>query len=141
MLTAILDTSVLVSSVLVHEGIPARVYRAWTEQRYLLVTSAPQLDELAHTLSYERIRKKYQLTDEILDQLFNVLRRDATWVRGTTDPGTPVRDPNDVFVLSMAAESEADVIVSSDKDLLVLGSYRDTRILTPRQFFDLLGLD
>lgn len=44
------------------------------------------------------------------------------------------RDPNDDIVLGCAAVSGAQVIVYGDKDLLVLGSYRGIRILTPAQF-------
>ena len=139
MLTVVLDTSVLVSSVLVAKGIPAQVYRAWTEQQYLLVTSEHQLAELKHTLSYPRLRLKYQLTDSLLEQLFSALERHALWVDAVMDPEVDVRDPNDSFVLSMAAEAGVDLIVSSDKDLLVLGSFRNTRILTPRQFLEMLG--
>jgi predicted nucleic acid-binding protein len=38
------------------------------------------------------------------------------------------------MILSAAAEAEAHVLVSSDQDLLVLGSYEGTMILSPRQF-------
>jgi putative PIN family toxin of toxin-antitoxin system len=44
------------------------------------------------------------------------------------------RDPNDDMVLECAVVSGAEVIVSGDKDLLVLGSYRGIRIVTPAEF-------
>lgn len=48
-----------------------------------------------------------------------------------------MRDPNDLMILSACIEARAHVLVSSDKDLLVLGAYRDTEIVTPRQFLDI----
>lgn len=138
MLTVVLDTNVLVSSVLMTAGVPARVFRAWTENRYLLVTSELQLAELASTFGYPRLRRKYQIPDTLVDELLADLRRDAIMVAGAVDTGVPVRDPKDAFFLSMAAESGADFIVSGDKDLLVLESFRNTRIVTPRQFLDIL---
>ena len=46
------------------------------------------------------------------------------------------RDPKDDMVLECAALVEADIIVTGDRDLLVLGSYARTTILTARQFLD-----
>lgn len=44
------------------------------------------------------------------------------------------RDPADNFLLAMAQAGEADVLVTGDKhDLLSLGSFRRTRILTAWQ--------
>jgi uncharacterized protein len=47
------------------------------------------------------------------------------------------RDPKDDFILECATLGNADLIVTGDKDLLALKSYRATRILTPRQYLDL----
>lgn len=49
-----------------------------------------------------------------------------------------VRDPNDDMVVACALEADADYIVTRDKDLLSLGTYEGIRIVTPRQFLDLL---
>jgi putative PIN family toxin of toxin-antitoxin system len=136
-LAGIVDTSVLVSSVLVPAGIPARVVQAWRDARYLLITSPPQIDELRHTLSYERLRRRYNFTDSHVDGLVNLLTRDALFVPGTESlPVTALRDPNDAYLLSMVLESRADFLVSSDKDLLVLREFSGTPILYPRQFLE-----
>jgi putative PIN family toxin of toxin-antitoxin system len=44
------------------------------------------------------------------------------------------RDPNDDMILECAVASGAQVIVSGDKDLLVLGSYQGIRIMNPPEF-------
>jgi putative PIN family toxin of toxin-antitoxin system len=44
------------------------------------------------------------------------------------------RDPNDDMVLECAVLAGAQVIVSGDKDLLVMGSFRGIRIVTPAEF-------
>lgn len=44
------------------------------------------------------------------------------------------RDPNDDMFLECAARASADLLVAGDKDLLVLGSYKGTRILTPSEY-------
>ena len=40
------------------------------------------------------------------------------------------RDPDDDHVLAASLAARADLIVSGDQDLLVLGSYRDIPIIT-----------
>lgn len=46
------------------------------------------------------------------------------------------RDPKDDFILECASIGNADCIVTGDKDLLSLKTYRDIEILTPRQYLD-----
>jgi uncharacterized protein len=49
------------------------------------------------------------------------------------------RDPNDDMVIACALAGEADDVVTRDKDLLSLGAYGGIRMVTPRQFLDLLA--
>ncbi len=44
------------------------------------------------------------------------------------------RDPGDDMFLECAALSNANLLVASDKDLLTLGAYKGTRILTPSEY-------
>ena len=47
------------------------------------------------------------------------------------------RDPKDNMFLECASLAKADYLVAGDKDLLVLGSYANTRIITPLQYIQL----
>ena len=49
------------------------------------------------------------------------------------------RDPKDDKFLSLAWNSNADFIISGDKDLLVLHPFRNIQILSPSQFFEKIG--
>lgn len=44
------------------------------------------------------------------------------------------RDPGDDMFLECAALAKADLLVAGDKDLLTLGAYKGTRIVTPAQY-------
>ena len=48
------------------------------------------------------------------------------------------RDQDDNVVLATALAGQADVIVTGDADLLVLKKFRGIRILSPRQFLEVL---
>ena len=48
------------------------------------------------------------------------------------------RDPDDDMVLATAIAAQADLILTGDEDLLVLAEHGGIRILSPRQFVELL---
>jgi hypothetical protein len=49
---------------------------------------------------------------------------------------TECRGPKDNIFLELAVAGNADCIVTGDKDLLVLGPFRNIRIITPKEFID-----
>ncbi len=63
MIRAVLDTNVLVSSLLVKEGQPSQILDTWQERRFLLAVSPPLIPEIRSTLKYPHIRSKYGATD------------------------------------------------------------------------------
>ena len=44
------------------------------------------------------------------------------------------RDPKDDMFLECAEQAEADFLIAGDKDLLSLGAYKATRIVTPAEY-------
>lgn len=48
------------------------------------------------------------------------------------------RDPKDDKFLELAVNGNADVIVSGDADLLTMRSFRDTPIITPATFLQVI---
>lgn len=140
MLKVVLDTNVLVSSLLVKAGLPAQVVQAWRERQYILVTSPDLIAEVRATLSYPRLRRKYALTDENVEGLIDLLEHDALVVPGQAQAtGVIPADPADEMVLACAVDAEADVIVSGDLHLLALGDYQGIPILTARALMERLA--
>ena len=74
--------------------------------------------------------------DEILKRLSDYVR-DATRITVIGNLSGICRDPNDDFILECASIGNANLIVTGDKDLLTLGTYGTTKILTPRQYLGL----
>ncbi|RIK34820.1 MAG: putative toxin-antitoxin system toxin component, PIN family [Chloroflexi bacterium] len=141
MLRVVLDTNIYVSKVLIPSGLPAQAYRAWQDAQFELLTSPAILHELRNTLGYERIRRKYHITDGIVDELIGLLERHATVVVGTADvTGAIPADPSDEIVLACAVDGQADLIVSGDQHLLALASYHGIPIIPVRAFLARLAL-
>jgi putative PIN family toxin of toxin-antitoxin system len=97
-----------------------------------LVTSRALLDELARVL-----RRKFD-TDPNDVPFLEAYRDQATIVRPAAMPLAVCRDRDDDKVLAAAIAGKADLIVTGDEDLLVLGQHCGIRILSPRQFVELL---
>lgn len=49
-----------------------------------------------------------------------------------------IRDPKDLYLLSMAEAIDADYLVTGDIDILVLGKHLKTQIVTYRDFLQIL---
>jgi putative PIN family toxin of toxin-antitoxin system len=138
-LKVVLDTNVFVSSLLVKSGLPTQILEVWHERRFLLIVAPSIIAEIRAVLSLPRIRRKYHITDEDVQQLVTLLERDALVVPGDSDvSGAIPDDPADEMVLACAVAAGADLIISGDRHLLDLGPYRSIPILTARQFLERL---
>jgi uncharacterized protein len=123
---AVLDTNVLISAFVFPGGAPEDVYRRGLDGRITLITSPPLLSELGRVLT-EKFAWEAGYVAEVLAQLVRV----AVVVDPTEHVADITDDPPDNRVLEAAAEGQATVIISGDRHLLTLGTWRGIRILTP----------
>jgi putative PIN family toxin of toxin-antitoxin system len=138
-LRVVLDTNVFVSSLLSTEGTPAQLLNAWREGRYMLVTSPAIIAEVVEVLESPRISKKYLIRHQDVENLVDVLKTDAVLVPGEAGvKGSVPRDPRDEMFLACAIDANADCIVSGDRHLLDLQTYRGIPILTVNEFAEKL---
>ncbi len=134
---AVLDTNVLCSALLTPGGLTDRLYRAWREGRFQLLTSEEQLEEFRRVTRYPRLKPFIEPT--AAGAMHNELRRLAVLIAKLPIVDA-LRDPGDNFLLAMAQAGEADVLVTGDKhDLLSLKAFQRTRIVTARQFLGQIG--
>lgn len=131
----VLDTNVLLSALLSSHGWPDTIYRAWQKDRFDLVTSAMQIDELRRASRY--VTFKNVLQPHRVSTMVNNMRLSIMLDALPTLPqGIEVNDPNDAFLLTMALTGEADYLVTGDHraGLLQRGNHGRTRIVTPATF-------
>jgi putative PIN family toxin of toxin-antitoxin system len=85
-------------------------------------------DEIVRILSERFLWPKDRIGASI-----STITQTAVWVKleGTVHV---CRDPNDDMILECAERARAGLIVTGDKDLLALGAYKQTRIVTPAQY-------
>jgi putative PIN family toxin of toxin-antitoxin system len=127
----IADTNTLVSAFL-WQGPPGQIIALAGDKRIQLVTSRALLDELGDVLHRPRLAKSVAQTGLNAKQMLESYKRLVTVV-ATRPLAQPVsRDSDDDAVLACAASARADLIVSGDKDLLVLGQFLGIPIVSVR---------
>ena len=128
----VLDTNVLLSAFIRVDSNPYKVLQAWFDDRYDLVSSPAQIEELSRASRYPRIRDLIGAAEA--GWLINRLRERARMIARL--PKVEVSpDPADNFLLGIAQAAGADILVSGDKaGLLKIGRHRKTRIMSVTDF-------
>lgn len=128
---AVLDSNVLISAA-ISRGPAYRIVRAWFErQHFELIICDSLLEEVAGALAENRMRRWIDLSTAHI-----YLDRISTTADLCEDPapGPPLtRDPDDDFIIYLARENKADVIVSGDGDLLDWEGQQPP-VVTPAEF-------
>lgn len=122
----VLDTNVLISAFVFPGGAPEQVYRRVLDGGSILVTSRPLLSELGRVLT-----EKFDWDPSYVEEVVGQLVRLAVVVQPTDEVTDLTDDPADNRVLEAAAAGDAELIVSGDRHLLALDTWRRIRIVTP----------
>ena len=85
-----------------------------------------------------KLRRKVKVPAPIVRDILSFLKKHCLLDRPVPVPDGACRDPKDAAILGLAAAAHAECLVSGDKDLLVLKSYHESAILSPRQLYDRL---
>lgn len=139
MLRAVLDANVYVSAVVRPEGPPGRIIDRFLRGSVFEVVLSPAVvEEVLRALAYPKVRRfiRGDVKPELWFEDIVVL---ADLVAGERVPLRVCEDPDDDKYIAAALEGRASVIVTGDRGLLVLKEHEGIRIVTPRQFLDLLG--
>ncbi len=124
----VFDTNVIVAA-LVAEGLCHEIVETHLPE-HTAILADPLWKELV-----EKLRSKFNLVPEELP-LLGLYRRLAEWVQAQPLPKPVCRDADDDWVLAIAVAGRADMIVTADPDLLVLGAHEGVDIVSPRQFLE-----
>lgn len=134
----VIDTNILVSALLATNSLPAQLVVLWRAGRFELLTTEEQLDEIRRVTRYPKIRER--LAPSIAGRLVNDLRALAVTLNALTVVAVSADHDAD-YLLALAAAGAADFLVTGDKrDLLGIGVYEGTKIITVRGFLTQHGL-
>lgn len=133
----VLDTNVLIAAFISPEGTTARVLKLWLNGEFDLVTSERQIEEFRRISRYEHLQPRLKPNE--IGTFVNDLRKSA--VMPERLPNVDLSpDPDDNHILAAALAGEAQYLVTGDKpDLLALGRVQGVRVLTVREFVEIMG--
>ncbi|MBI2531194.1 MAG: putative toxin-antitoxin system toxin component, PIN family [Deltaproteobacteria bacterium] len=139
MLRAVLDANVIISALIQPKGASGRIVASLLEENsFELVLSPAILAEMLRALTYPKVRKYIKVSDEDLDLAVAALALVAQPVEGILRVDAVAEDADHNKYIEAALEGRAQFIVSGDRHLKSLKSYRGIRIVTPRTFLELL---
>jgi uncharacterized protein len=135
-ISAVFDTNGLASGFTTRGGVLDQSLRRWLAGEFELVVSEHILTELERTF-----RKPYFFTrlgqQQIADNLA-LLRRRARLAPITVSVQGVATHPEDDRILATAVSAQADYLVTGDRQLQALKTYRGVRIVSPRTFNGIL---
>ena len=92
------------------------------------------INELKRVTSRPEFRKWF--TEDAANALINIIEQKCETMNITVTPVEGLRDKNDSYLINLAQQGNADVIVSNDKDITEFkGDLGKTKIMTLAQFF------
>lgn len=137
MTRSVIDTNILIRALIKPLGTVAPIIVRLQQGKFTLVYSQQLLDELIEKLELPRIRIKYGLDREKIENFLTLLV--ALGERVEPDRKVSVcRDPDDNLVIEVALAGKAEFVVTGDEDLLVLKQFETVRFITPREFLSIL---
>ena len=129
----VIDTNVVLSGLAYPASVPGRVMRLWTSGAIEAVVSEYLLDEIARVLPRMNARLNWS-TQERQDYVEMMRILCDVVAPAQTDA---VRDKNDNPILGTLIASQADYLITGDKDLLALAQHYP--VITPAQFMQRHG--
>lgn len=128
----ILDCNIWISFLIGHHS--GLMQHILTDSRFDIVVCNELLEELRDVCSRSKIRT--YVSDEELDLFFRIIYAYCIPEEIKSKASYPIRDPKDLYLLSLAESVKADYLVSGDTDLLDVKQFKQTRILRLAEFRD-----
>ncbi|MCY7376189.1 MAG: putative toxin-antitoxin system toxin component, PIN family [Pyrinomonadaceae bacterium] len=136
MIKAVFDCNVFWQIFFSVTGIGSRCWDLVTSEQVELIISYEVLDELRDVLTRPETQSRFtKATDENVDIFIEEIIENATFITSVEKKFEYSRDPKDEPYINLAVQTEAQYIVSRDKDLLDLMTGHDDESKAFRQRF------
>lgn len=132
----VFDTNIYVATLIAPTSSVARVYWAWRDGRFTLLTSKAQLAELRRVSRYAKF--KGIIRPAQAGAMVNTLKAKAEFVSHSKAKPLSI-DPDDDLILVIATRGKANYLVSLDEEhVLSLKKVEKTRIIRSEQLMRVL---
>jgi putative PIN family toxin of toxin-antitoxin system len=135
--SAVIDASILVSAFLFPGSVPGQILKLAPEGKFVMHLSPILIEETRRSLLNVRLRTAYgHDEDAVLAWCAGLECIGSVFSGALPDIGEVCRDPDDDHVIAAAVAIGANIIVTGDKDLLILRKFRMIRIASAREFLN-----
>jgi len=134
-LKVVIDTNTIISAPLSENGNPAKIFELLLLEEISNFTSDDITNEIEEVFDRDKIKKK--LSNEKIDFVIKNLKKFSKPVKPNVKLNVIKDDPDDNKVLECAETAEVDYIISGDRHLKELKNYKEIKIVSPKQFFDI----
>lgn len=136
MINVVLDANQFVSALLKQASNSSRILDIVHSGDIRLLVSEKISIEIDRVIRYPKVKKIHRRSSSDLDAFIIKIVRIAHMVSGTLELKVVEEDPTDDKYLECAIEGGADFIISGDKHLKNIGSFRGIPIVSPAEFLE-----
>lgn len=128
----VLDTNIIVSAI-IFKGKPLQVLDLILRERLKAITSPILLAELKEILTkkFKLPKYEFELAIKNIEEIFEIIQPKISL-------NILKADPDDDRVLEAASEGHCDYIVTGDREILSLGTFKNIQIVTADEFLKIL---
>jgi putative PIN family toxin of toxin-antitoxin system len=112
----VIDTNIWVSALLNPFGYPSRIKKSFEKGVFQIVVSGPLLEELSDVLNRPRIREKYNVTPDDIEEILTLIEERSEHVLLSGDIEI-CRDKDDNLIIETAIKGKAVYLVTRDDDV------------------------
>jgi putative PIN family toxin of toxin-antitoxin system len=117
---------------------PDKVIRLAREGKIQLIMSPEIIEEIRGVLLYPKIAKRHRRTSEQVDLFLKKLTKAAIITQSGPKFDVIKEDPSDNKYLACAVEGRAEYLISGDRHLINLRTFRGIRITDPAHFLKIV---
>jgi len=133
-MTVVIDTNVVLSAIL-FGGKPKQVLEMALSGSIQLAISESLVNELQGVLQ----RPKFELSAQLIQTVVSEYASIARWIEPSEHFNVVVDDPSDNQFIDCAVAAKADYLITGDKHLLNLGTFRMIKIVSVDNFIAILS--
>ena len=134
-LKVVVDTNNVVSAPFSEHGNPARIFELILIQEITNFTSDKIIEEITDVLNRDKFKRI--LSKDKIKFIIKNFKKFSILVNPNFKLDIIKEDADDNIILECAVTANAEYIISGDNHLLNLGHYKNSKIVSPKQFLDI----
>jgi len=130
------DTNIVVSALLKQDSLPDLIINMILNKNFTLCLSEDIFNEYQEVLGRGKFKGLNQVKTR---RLLLKIKKDAKFVKPRVSVDVIKRDPEDNKFLECALEAKADYLITGNTKHFSFKKFRNTFIVTPRDFLDIIA--